>query len=422
MNKFNLSDNYSVMIEKPLCDYDRKTIMNLYLPIVGKKTIDLLQSLYDSVLINEHESLVYSLEKIIKKSELSLDKVVDSLNKLEAIGLLKTYYLDKMYVFYLNKIITPSEFFKDEALSQALISVITKEEYEKLVLEFLIRRIDITKFDNISKRFDEVFEIEEEINHFSVDALVVDSSEGIRIKNNNFNYRHFKMFVSTLNILSEEKLDDYELESFVNRYSFLYKLTEEEMKDALVVSLNTNTSIDYDLFVKNIKKIYNNKNKKNQKVVPKKEINTNDSKAKLLESITPQDIVVNKYNMPMVASEIATMDELLKTTGISVGFLNVVLLYVLEKRNGEIPTYNYFNKIIQTWKRAGVKTAEDALNYLDSLNNPKPKGYNKQKVTKEVPNWYNDYKEETKKELDQKIVTKEENIEDLEQFFKVEEK
>ena len=372
--------------------------------------------------MNEHESLVYSLEKIIKKSELSLDKVVDSLNKLEAIGLLKTYYLDKMYVFYLNKIITPSEFFKDEALSQALISVITKEEYEKLVLEFLIRRIDITKFDNISKRFDEVFEIEEEINHFSVDALVVDSSEGIRIKNNNFNYRHFKMFVSTLNILSEEKLDDYELESFVNRYSFLYKLTEEEMKDALVVSLNTNTSIDYDLFVKNIKKIYNNKNKKNQKVVPKKEINTNDSKAKLLESITPQDIVVNKYNMPMVASEIATMDELLKTTGISVGFLNVVLLYVLEKRNGEIPTYNYFNKIIQTWKRAGVKTAEDALNYLDSLNNPKPKGYNKQKVTKEVPNWYNDYKEETKKELDQKIVTKEENIEDLEQFFKVEEK
>ena len=39
MNKFNLSDNYSVMIEKPLCDYDRKTIMNLYLPIVGKKRL-----------------------------------------------------------------------------------------------------------------------------------------------------------------------------------------------------------------------------------------------------------------------------------------------------------------------------------------------------------------------------------------------
>ena len=59
MNKFNLSDNYSVMIEKPLCDYDRKTIINLYLPIVGKKTIDLLQSLYDSVLMNYKTYLIF---------------------------------------------------------------------------------------------------------------------------------------------------------------------------------------------------------------------------------------------------------------------------------------------------------------------------------------------------------------------------
>ena len=52
---------------------------------------------------------------------------------------------------------------------------------------------------------------------------VINQKELLRgyVKNNNFNYRHFKMFVSTLNILSEEKLDDYELESFVNRYSFL---------------------------------------------------------------------------------------------------------------------------------------------------------------------------------------------------------
>lgn len=421
MNNFNLSDNYSVMIEKTLGEYDRKTITHLYLPIVGKKAIELLYSLYDSVLVGEHESLVYSLEKIVKENELDKDAVIESLNKLEALGLVKTYYLDKMYVFYLNKIITPNEFFDNEVLCQALISARTKEEFEKLALELLIRRIDVTKFENISKRFDEVFEIEEEINHFNVNPLVIESNGEIIIKNSNFNYRHFKMFVDAFNILDEEKLNDQTLEKFVNRYSFLYKLTEEEMKDALVVSLNTDASIDYELFVKNIKRIYNNKNKKNVKVVLKNS-NIADERIRYLEATTPQDIVIQKYNEPMVASEIATMDELLKTTGIGIGFLNTVFIYVLEERNGEIPTYNYFNKIIQTWKRAGVKTTQDALNYLDNLKNPKPKTYGKQKVKKEVPSWYNDYQEETKKELDKKISTKEENIEELEQFFKVEEK
>lgn len=421
MNKFLLNDTYSVMIEKPLSDYDRKTIANLYLPIVGNKAINLYFNLYESIIGNEHESLVYNLEKIVKETELNIEQIVQCLNKLEALNLIKTYYLDKMYVFYLTKIITPSEFFLNEVLSQALICAITKEEYEKLALEMLIRRIDISKFENISKRFDEVFEIEEEINHLKIDSLVVSDNGELIIKNPNFNYRHFQMFVSTLNILTKDKLDDSTLEKFVNRYSFLYKLTEEEMKDALVVSLNSDLTIDYELYIKNIKKLYNNKNKNKTKVVVKQS-NSNVDKIKLLESLTPQDIVINKYNEPMVASEIATMDELLKTTGIGIGFLNVVLLYVLENKNGEIPSYNYFNKIIQTWKRAGVKTTEDALNYLDSINAPKTKTYNKSKIKKEVPNWYNEYQEETKKELDKKILVKEENIEELEEFFKVEEK
>ena len=77
--------------------------------------------------------------------------------------------------------------------------------------------------------------------------------------------------------------------------------------------------------------------------------------------------------------------------------------------------------IIQTWKRAGVRTTTDALNYLDNLNNPVKKTYTKAKVKKAVPTWYTEYQEENKKNLDSKIKTKEENIEDLEEFFKVKE-
>ena len=52
MNKVNLSDMYSVMVEKPLNDYDRKTLNSLYLPIIGMKTLNLYYSLHDNLFTN----------------------------------------------------------------------------------------------------------------------------------------------------------------------------------------------------------------------------------------------------------------------------------------------------------------------------------------------------------------------------------
>ena len=420
MHKINLSDSFSIMIEKPLNEYDRKTLNSLYLPIVGMKTMNLFYHLHDSVITGEHESLVNKFEKLARIVELDLTVLELSLNKLEALDLIDTYFCDGLYVFYLKDILTPSKFFQNEVLYQALISSITKEEAEKLAFDMLVRRIDITKFDLISKRFDEVYHIEEEINHFNVDSVVINSKDGIIIKNDNFNYRHFSIFTNALGILSEDELNKEEFINFVNRYSFLYNLSEEEMKDAIACSVNPSRKLDYELAVKNIKRIYNNKNKKTVKVVQKTTEQV-DERVAYLDSTTPEEIVRNKYNEPMVASEIATMDELLKTTGIGIGFLNAVLIYVLEERNGEIPTYNYFNKIIQTWKRAGVKTTSDALKYLENLNNPTKKTYTKQKTKKAVPDWYNEYQEENKKNMDTRIKTQEESIEDLEEFFKVKE-
>lgn len=420
MNKVNLSDMYSVMVEKPLNDYDRKTLNSLYLPIIGMKTLNLYYSLYDSVISGEHESLVNKFEKLVRIIELTPELLEMQINKLEAIGLVDTYMTNGMFVFYLKEIPTPSQFFQDELLFQLLISHVTKEEAEKLAFEMLIRRIDITKFEKISKTFDEVFEIEEEINHIDTNNLVLNTNNSIIIKNDKFNYRHFVVFTSALGILDDDVLNTKELEQFVNRYSFLYSLNEQEMKDAIACSVTTSKELDYELAIKNIKRIYNNKNKKQIKVIEKK-TDVEDKRVAYLESTTPEAIVRNKYNEPMVASEVATMDELLKTTGISIGFLNTVLIYVLEERNGEIPTYNYFNKIIQTWKRAGVKTTADALNYLENLNNPQRKTYSKVKTKKAVPNWYDEYQQESKKNFDTRIKTNEDNIEDLEEFFKVKE-
>ncbi len=152
MHKIDLSDNYSVMIDKPLSDYDRKTLNTLYLPIVGGKVFSLYNNLNDSIISGEYESQVNKLEKLVRYLELGVDDVERAINKLEAIGLIETYYSEGLYVFYLKGVKTPSQFFQDEVLFQALISVLTKEEAEKLALDYLVRRIDLANFEIISKR------------------------------------------------------------------------------------------------------------------------------------------------------------------------------------------------------------------------------------------------------------------------------
>lgn len=420
MNKINLSEFYSVMIEKPLSDYDRKILNSLYLPIIGMKTMNIFYNFHDCVVTNEYESLPIKFEKAIRLLEVDVNTFESCVNKLEAVGLINTFFNDGMHIFYLKDIKNASQFFQDEVLYQLLISSVTKEEAEKLALDMLVRRIDITKYENISKRFDEVYTIEEEINHINTNSLVVNTNDGIVICNDNFNYRHFAIFTSALGILSEDILNNEDVVQFVNRYSFLYGLNEEEMKEAFAYSLTTINHVDFDVVLKNIKRIYNNKNKKTKIVVQKTEHPT-DERIIYLESTTPIDIVKHKYNESMVASEVATMDELLKTTGIGIGFLNTVLIYVLEERNGEIPTYNYFDKIIKTWKRAGVKTTADALAYLENLKNPTKKTYSKPKVKKAVPTWYNEYQESNKKDLAKPLDIKEEDIEDLDSFFNAKE-
>ena len=131
MNNAKYLDNFSIMIEKPLSDYDRKTLNNLYLPIVHGKVLNLFYYFHDFVIPGEHESLVSTFEKLTRTLEIELDKLCEQISVLEAIGLVKTYYLDGLYVFYLKDVLTPSKFFQNELLYQALISSVTKEDAEQ---------------------------------------------------------------------------------------------------------------------------------------------------------------------------------------------------------------------------------------------------------------------------------------------------
>ena len=108
-------------------------------------------------------------------------------------------------------------------------------------------------------------------------------------------------------------------------------------------------------------------------------------------------------------------EKLRASTNLSLGVLNVLIIYVISSKDGEIPSYNYFLKIANSWIRGGILTTQMALDKI--TGNTKQPTTSKAKPTKKTASWYDEYLEKEKEKL-ARPKEETESLEDLEAFFK----
>ena len=418
----NLSD-YEVMISSPLALYEQKILIKLYMPLVGDKAISLYQTLYSLVPDGSFESEVDKHEKIIRLMHLrSINKLTEIRNKLEAIGLLNMYYIDGLYVYYLKKPLDVEKFFNNIELSTLLEYQIGHDAYEKSYLEFMMRKLDINKFENITHNFDDVYDIELSDNIYLSQASFNNINNGIVVSNQMFDFNRFMILVSAYDVIKNEYFGDEKFINTVKRYSFLYQLTPEEMKDVIILSIDEHKEVLFDEIPRNARKKYDEKGQKLgiiSKTITKSSSSIDDKLIRYLEMASPNEFVKNKSGIALTSTEIDMFDRLLKDTNIGIGVLNVLIGYVLEveKLNGEIPSYNYFLKIINAWKRAAVKSTADAISYVSNKDKGQ-KNRRTNKIQKGVPDWYQEYlvKQNKDKTTIQNLVD-DGDLEELKNFF-----
>ncbi len=424
-NSYPLSSasDFEVMTIGPLAHFEQKLLLKLYMPIVGDKVVSLYQTLYALVEDGSFESNIEKHEKIIKLMHLrSLERFYDLRIKLEAIGLLEVYYKDGFYVYYLKKPLDVESFFNNLELSTLLEYQIGQKEYEKCYFELMMRKLDVNKFAKITHHFDEVYEIEASDNIYISQTTFNNLNNGIVVTNKDFDFNQFMILTSAHDIIKPEYFSDQTFIDAIKRYSFLYKLNPEQMKDVVILACNEKKEVDYEALRLAAKKLYDKKAEK-LGVIPRnltKPSSVSDNKLiKYLDTASPTDFVKNKSGVALISSEIEMFDRLLKDTGISVGVLNVLIGQVLtfDNLHGEIPSYNYFLKIINTWKRAGIKTTADAIAYV-SKKSKVTKASNK--VQKGVPDWYQGYLDDLNqtKENEKKLKNDTVDLEELRAFFK----
>ena len=392
--------SFVVLANRPLTNEEQKILTHLYMPLIGPKSINIYMTLRTFVLSGETESMINGHLKLFQMLQIKKETdFIKERNKLEAVGLLDVYQSNNTYVYKINNVLMAEEFFSNDILKNFLYQKVQDEEFNNLMMEFLVHRVDLNEFENVTKSFDDVFEVDtknslsylEELNSL----IITPNGEMIKVNNPHFDYKYFNVLISALDILDSDVLASRTLYDYVNRYSFLYQLTTEEIKDAIVESVNIDKNIDYEVFKKSCKKIYD-KHTVKPKIIKAQNTSNNDKLITFLEQSSPNVIVENLFGVGLVSSEIEMFDKLLNNTGISLGILNVLVIYVLKDKNGEVPSYNYFDKIIKTWQRMGLSSTKEAMDYINGRTNQTPKAKTRNNV-KAVPDWYDDYIKEVEK-------------------------
>ena len=157
------ADTYIVMNKSILNNDDRTILTLLYQPIIGSLSIMLYFSLWADLDKTEIMSTERTHHHLATNMQASLSEIIDARKKLEAIGLLKTYYKEgsiNTYIYQMYSPIKPGDFFNHPILNMVLYNNIGKKEYEKMKSYFKLPKINTSSYEDITSSFTDIFSSE----------------------------------------------------------------------------------------------------------------------------------------------------------------------------------------------------------------------------------------------------------------------
>jgi len=409
MIKISKDDYLQVVVDVPLSTFNQNFFTKFYQPILSPLAYNLYLTLYSIVKVGVLESDIIKMSKIKTLLHSTFDDILSSRIELEGLGLISTYINEgeeNSYIIIIKNLPTPYAFFSNDVLNTMLKNALDDESYGDLVKEYIVHSFNLSTFKDITQSIDEAFVTKSEMQNWWID-----NQSNINVKKNHIDYEYMKIILSSSTNLNPELIKSVEFYENINRMAFMFELKDDEMIEAIKLSI-IDDELNYDDLRKTIVKL-----KTNKKIeLVKRPIETKSS-SKLINTLnnsTPSKIVQSKYHTSLTPSEVEMFDKLLASTGISLGVLNACIINVMEKKNKEIPSYNYFLKVINTWIRKGITTTEAALK---EISTPSFVG----KKSKPNTVWYDSYQKELaqKKEKDKtnSETGEESSLEELEEFF-----
>lgn len=408
------ADTFIVINKTILNEYDRKLLIMLYQPIIGYKATSLYFSLWMYLDKREIMSNEFTHHQLMTTMQLKLSEIIEAREKLEAIGLLKTYIRKSNinnFIYEIYSPVTAYEFLNNPVLVTALYNNIGKTEYEKIIEYYKIPRLSLKEYEEITCSFNEIFkstningfERLENINKYSSNKIKIESK--IDLDN-------------VISLIPEELFNvrslTNETKDLINKISFIYNYDDVRMSELIRESLTDKKTIDKQALKINSRKYYQFENSgklpslvyRTQPEYLRKPIGDTSNRAKIIyqfETTTPYDFLQSKYKSGKPSkSDIAILEYLLLDMNLNAGVVNVLIDYVLKINNNKL-TKNFVDAIASQWAKSKIETVEEAMKIAEKEYQNKKKTIKKKE---EKPSWVNqnieaqEASEEKIKELD----------------------
>ena len=400
------ADTYIVVNKTVLHEEDRRLLTMLYQPIIGYTAVSLYFTLIDD--LDEFNRLSDDLNHhhLMSIMQLRLEDIMIAREKLEAVGLLKTYLKKgsvNNYVYLLYSPISANEFFNHPILNIVLYNNIGKKEYDKRLEMFKVPRVRLTDYEDISHKFNEVFkssnlkpfEVIEDVEKKETSSIILDDMID------------FNLLISSIpSGLVSNRCFDKDTKKLINNLALVYNIDTERMCGLVRTSLNEKGLIDKTLLRKNCRNYYSFEN-------------VGSLPTLVYQTQSPYDYLKSKMKgAEPTKRDLNLIEDLMIDQKLSAGVVNVLIYYALKINNQKL-NRNYLETIAGQWKRLNIETVEEAMKLTEkeykkmkklATNTTKNKTVSK-KIAKEeiLPDWFgkeldtDNTNEEEQEELDKII-------------------
>lgn len=419
------ADLYLVVNKTIINEQDRKLITTLYQPIIGYSAVSLYFTLVDDLDKRDLMSEDLTHHHLMSTMQLKLSDILIARKKLEAVGLLKTYFKENHvnhYVYQLYSPMSASEFLNHPILNIVLYNNLGKTEYDKVVEYYKIPRVSLKEYEDITSSFSDVFTPISSNTFIENDNIIDKNYNKLTLKSE----IDFDLLISSIpSRMISDRCFNEEIKNLINSLSYVYHIDNLNMQGMVRNSINEKGLIDKNELRKACRNFYQYENngklptliytKQPEYLTSPKGDNSNWAKMiYTFENTTPYDYLKSKYKGVEPSSrDLKLIESLLVDMKLKPGVVNVLISYVLKINNQKL-NKNYVETIAGQWKRLNIETVEDAMRTSEKEHKRlkkkleiKTKQPIKTKTKEEVPVWFDknidkeDISEQEKKELEE---------------------
>ena len=410
-----------VICKTILTDFERKTIITLYEPIIGPNAVSLYFTLWQDAERIEPNGR-YNHHHLMSSLKLGQEPLVLARKALESMGLLRSYLKETDtfdYIYELYSPLTPYEFFNHPIFNVVLYNNIGQVEYESLSKYYKKQPSTPKEYVEITTTIDETFKSVSMSSLQNEIETVDTSSIGPNI---NKDYIDFELLISSLpkNTISDKVLNK-RTKHLINSLAFVYDLDTLKMSELIRMVINENGLIDKDTLRINARKYYQFNNSGSLPTLiyrtqpehlktPEGDMSNRGKMIYIFENTSPYDFLRSKYHgTEPTPKDLQLLEYLAVDLELNPGVINVLIDYVLKINDNKL-TKGFIETIAGQWKRLNIQTVDKAMKTAEKEHkktNSKVivKQTNKKSETP-TPIWFDknqesvEISEEAKKELD----------------------